>query len=444
MILCEHDKATIASTLSGTLEATLMTTLQIGSSSLLIAMVSQDVIVLAKLVRTLCPRRVLLFCTPHARAKGWGEKATHLLAGLSHGRPEILGDFVVVELLDDELSARLETYSRHIVAACDGIEPSITRIDYDCTTGQGIFHVVGFDLLRGIATKRGLEAAAVYCDADAGSILRSTSGAGGFVHTRQPIVFRYAQGQELTERFSIYGVTPGGGKILWPRIAPVSDALALRQLYQTLLTEPALRGIFHSYLFKKKSWRPRLGISQQPLPADIQDLTRGEIAKLADTLSALTGKGSHKEIVKQHMEQVLSNFVGGQNDTPGGRAKYLVDNQPSALAIFMQQQVKSLLRALAPGKSEGALRYKINQLLMTCSGNLTQTLRNQLKPIPQPAGQLCLRPASVRPWRIWPLRARIRPWLGFSRMSPLSPRRDLSRSLTRSCCTGTGTSRSSR
>ena len=90
MILCEHDNLKIALPIVETLEATPLKTLQIGSSSLLIAMVSQDVIVLAKLVRTLCPRRVLLFCTPHARAKGWGEKASRLLAGLSHDRPEIV------------------------------------------------------------------------------------------------------------------------------------------------------------------------------------------------------------------------------------------------------------------------------------------------------------------------------------------------------------------
>ena len=372
MILCEHDNLKIALPIVETLEATPLKTLQIGSSSLLIAMVSQDVIVLAKLVRTLCPRRVLLFCTPHARAKGWGEKASRLLAGLSHDRPEILSDFVVIDLPDDELAARLETYSRHIDSACDGLDPSITRIDFDCTTGQGIFHVVGFDLLRGIATKLGLEAGAVYCDADAGSILCSTPGAGVYLHTRQPIVFRYAQGQELTERFSIYGVTPDGGKILWPRTAPVSDALALRQLYEALLTEPALRGVFHSYLHKKRSWTPKGDVSQNGLPADIRHLTSGEIAKLADRLSALTGNGSHKEIVKKHMEQVLSNFFGGQ-----------YDNQLSALPIFLQQQFKSLLHALAPGKVQGTLRVKLNDLLMPFSVSLTQALREQLKTFPK-------------------------------------------------------------
>lgn len=383
MILCDHDNLKIALPIVETLEAKPLTSLQIATSSLLIAMVSQDVIVLAKLVRTLCPRRVLLFCTPHARAKGWGEKASRLLAGLSHDRPEILGDFVVIDLPDDELAARLETYSRHIDSACDGLDPFITRIDFDCTTGQGIFHVVGFDLLRGIATRLGLEAGAVYCDADTGSILRSTPGAGGYLHTRQPIVFRYAQGQELTERFSIYGVTPHGGKILWPRTAPASDELALRQLYEALLTEPALRGIFHSYLFKKKSWRPRFDISQQCSLADTQDLTRGEIANLADTLSALTGNGSHKEIVKMHLEQMLSNFVGGQNNTQGWRAKYLEDNKLSALPIFLQQQFKSLLRALAPGKVQGTMREKLNHLLMPFSVSLTQTLREQLKTFPK-------------------------------------------------------------
>lgn len=85
------------------------------SPSLLIAMVSRDVIVLAKLIRTLCPRRVLLFCTAHARSQGWVEPARRLLAGLSERRPEIVRDFAIIELPDEDLPARLKTYGQQIV-----------------------------------------------------------------------------------------------------------------------------------------------------------------------------------------------------------------------------------------------------------------------------------------------------------------------------------------
>lgn|GEM_PF-5278840 len=64
---------------------------------MLIAMVSRDTIVLAKLIRTLCPRHVLLFCTAHVRANRWAESASRFLEDLARDRPEILGGYSLVD-----------------------------------------------------------------------------------------------------------------------------------------------------------------------------------------------------------------------------------------------------------------------------------------------------------------------------------------------------------
>lgn len=293
------------------------------SPSLLIAMVSRDVIVLAKLIRTLCPQRVLLFCTAHARSQGWVEPARRLLAGLSERRPEIVRDFAIVELPDEDLPARLKTYGQKIAAACADIGERGARVYFDCTTGQSIFHVVGFDLLKEMAGERGLEVGAVYCDADTGTLLRSTHEGGDLTHAVQSVTFRFASGQELTERFEMYGVTTRGGSRLWPVANPSKDAAALLQLYDALVEQAPLRAVFHSYQLKLKRWKLRQQVGRDHPPDTIRRLASTRIAALATRVCARTGARSLAPAIREQLEDALVAHVGQPGDTHAWLDSYI-------------------------------------------------------------------------------------------------------------------------
>lgn len=344
------------------------------SPSLLIAMVSRDVIVLAKLIRTLCPQRVLLFCTAHARSQGWVEPARRLLAGLAERRPEIVRDFAIVELPDEELPARLKTYGQQIAAARADIGERGARVYFDCTTGQSIFHVVGFDLLKAMAGERGLEVGAVYCDADTGTLLRSTQEGGDLTHAVQSVAFRFAVGQELTERFEMYGVTTRGGSRLWPITTPSPDAAALLQLYDALLEQAPLRAVFHSYQLKQKRWKLRQKIGRDHPGDAIRLLAGARIADLATRVCARAGAMPRVLPIREQLEDALVAHVGRAGDTLAWLDIYLRDKRLTALQTLLLDQTAPLPSSLAPGRDQGLLRQTLREDCQLFATSLIQEL----------------------------------------------------------------------
>lgn len=347
--------------------------------SLLIAMVSRDVIVLAKLIRTLCPRRVLLFCTPHAMSAGWAEAAQRLLVVLTERRPDIVSDFSLVGLPDDNLPARLNTYGEEITAACARIGDEDGRVYFDCTTGQSIFHVIGVDALRAIAAKRGIEVGTVYCDADTGTILRSSHQCGYFTHDVQNLDFRFTTGQELAERFEIYGVTTNGGTQLWPVSKPAEDAAALIQLYDALIEQDSLRAIFHSYQSKMKRWKQRQQIGRDiPLDA-IWHLSNTRIWEIAAQACRLARAGHMESHIRKKIGDVLIAFAGERATTQTWLNRYLQDKRLSALQASLRHRITTLPTSLAPGKTQGPLRQSLLKELNNSINGLVQTLRHELE-----------------------------------------------------------------
>ena len=368
------------------------------SPSLLIAMVSRDVIVLAKLIRTLCPRRVLLFCTAHARSQGWVEPARRLLAGLSERRPEIVRDFAIIELPDEDLPARLKTYGQQIVAACAAIGERGARVYFDCTTGQSIFHVVGFDLLKEMAAERGLQVGAVYCDADTGTLLRSTHQGGDLTHAVQSVAFRFAVGQELTERFEMYGVTTRGGCRLWPVATPSTDAAALLKLYDALVEQAPLRAVFHSYFLKQKRWKLRQKVGRDHPRDAIRRLTGARIAELATRVCARAGAGLRAPFIREQLENALVAHVGQAGDTLAWLDTYLGDRRLTALQTLLRDQTALLPSSLAPGKHQGLVRQTLLEDCQLFATSLIQELRELLEVLARFPGHAHASPKDRQNW----------------------------------------------
>lgn len=359
---------------------------------LLIAMVSGDAIVLGKLVRTLCPHRVLLFATAHAAARGWMGTAQRFLLELTRLRPEMIDTFEVVELAEEGLPAKLTSFRDKIAGQCRLIEKPGARLAFDCTMGQSIFHVMGFDWLRDIAVSNRMDAVAVYCDADTGTILHSARGRDGFVHVSQAISFRYAPGQELVERFEVFDVTPKGGTRLWPRIdleagESSEDADPLCQLYDALLEQPALRTLFHSYRNKVRSWKQSRQV-RQDYPADaFMRLAKIKVAAGVSGLADVPQGDQGRHAISKALLAGLRAFVGAGNETRHWLEKYLQNRKLPELASLLRQRVNQLPSRLAPGRRQGPDRHELSRQLSGLCSNLVEDLRGELEAIALAAGQ---------------------------------------------------------
>lgn len=357
-------------------------------------MVSRDVIVLAKLVRTLCPRQVLLFGTDHARENGWTAAATRLLADLKENRPEILRDYRVIDLGNADLPAKLESYRRTLaqeVAHIDGVGMSVA---FDCTTGQSIFHVLGYDTIRGIGANRGVEVTAVYINADTRNIVRSTDRGDKIEYDQQPTEFRYRAGAEVAERFGVYGVVPQEGQRLWPaRGGGAADDAALCQLFDALCEREALRALFHSYWLKLKRWKQNQQLAGEVSGADIRAHAQHRIDGIAYRVSHLTGHHGHREIVRAGLSRVFAEFAPGGDSAPWLQ-QYLADRKLSVLNRLLQQYARVLPQSLLSGRQNGKRRDELLQELVRQFKAFVAEIRQEADRLAQSAGH---DPASFSP-----------------------------------------------
>jgi len=319
---------------------------------LLIALVSRDVIVLAKLVRTLCPRQVLLFWTAGARDGGWTEGATELLKGLQEHRPEVLQGFRVIDLRSVDCPSKLDWFRRTIDDGVNRIQEDVEAVVFDCRTGQSIFHVLGFDAIRPIGLERGVELSAVYIDADTRSIVRSTARGGGIEYHQQHTAFRYESGKELVERFGIYGFVPRGALRLCPNPPDPVGYDGLCELYDALCRDKGLRALFHSYWLKLYRWKQRKIAAGADCAVDIPALMRGALVRIAAWVSRQTNQAGQQVPARYALAQALDDLV------PAGSAvawldHYLSDRKLSALKRKLHQYAESLGQQLLTGRAFG-------------------------------------------------------------------------------------------
>lgn len=269
---------------------------------------------------------------------------------------------------------------------------------FDCTTGQSIFHVVGFDLLKEMAAERGLQVGAVYCDADTGTLLRSTHQGGDLTHAVQSVAFRFAVGQELTERFEMYGVTTRGGCRLWPVATPSTDAAALLKLYDALVEQAPLRAVFHSYFLKQKRWKLRQKVGRDHPRDAIRRLTGARIAELATRVCARAGAGLRAPFIREQLENALVAHVGQAGDTLAWLDTYLGDRRLTALQTLLRDQTALLPSSLAPGKHQGLVRQTLLEDCQLFATSLIQELRELLEVLARFPGHAHASPKDRQNW----------------------------------------------
>jgi len=326
-----------------------------GRPDCLVAMVSRDIIVLAKLIRGLRPRQARLFRTAHARSQEWGEAAPRLLAGL-RDEGGLLGDYQVVDLPEGDLPARLEAYRVSLARALPA-DLATGLVAYDCTGGQNIFHVLGFGWVRQWAAPRGLTVAAVYCDADTGSLLVLPGDPSGQPVAR-PIRFRYREGRELAQRFAMYGVTCESGERLWP---PAVAAPALDALYEALCADARLRALFHSQWQFIKRWQARQPRAAAAPPGALWARVRERLKESVDTLP-LPAAG--RSLVERRAVELVGDWVVRPEDNGAWLERHAADPFHKDLNQRLQSLAAVLPSLLAPGKRRGLERQDLQQNLL--------------------------------------------------------------------------------
>ncbi len=327
---------------------------------LLIAMVSGDTIVLAKLVRTLCPLQVLLFRTAYARQKGWTTTANDLLHTLIQSRPEILQGFRVIDLPEADLPVNLEWFRHQLVEAVKAAKGAVA---FDCTTGQSLFHVLGFDTLRHLSRTHHIDISAVYIHADTQRIVRVTSqGSQGaeIGYDQQPTEFRYTPGIELVERFGIYGATVQEGRRLWPNAEDLGQNQTLCRLYDALCQQRELRVLFHSYWSKLRRWKQHRIAAENLSATGISAIVQASITRFAISLGL--NEPQHHHRVRTDLAALIKKVIPGGSPV-AWLERYLADNRLSALQAELNRYTVHLPTQLFPGVRNGQKRNSLQQRL---------------------------------------------------------------------------------
>lgn len=321
---------------------------------LFIAMVSGDAIVLAKLVRTLCPRHVLLFSTPYARRRGWEENARRMLEGI---RGRLIEGFCISPLPEGEFQAELSTFRQGIQSALNAATGPEFDVALDCTTGQGVFRILGYEAVRQAVAQRGWPFRVVFCDGDSGSIILAAIGADPDGLDVQPIRFRFSGADDpLSERFSMYDVTTTGATRLWSHGTPhvglrKADSVRLLSLFDELCRNKRLRAFFHSYWNLLRSWRQQQDVARAYTPDHMQGVVQKLINDFANRTSSLPAVRASREVatkIRAATNQSLSQFIGSSPSNAAWLDKYLQDQRLTALNRSLQNdmapKIKQILR----------------------------------------------------------------------------------------------------
>lgn len=320
---------------------------------LLIVMVSQDPMVLAKLVRTLRPLRVAVFCTSLAVQKGWGGKARQMLGALKEQRSDILSGFEVIEVTPGP-GGGLPAYLQALEKVFNGLVGAVPgQIAFDCTTGQGLFHIPGYLHLRGLIQQRpGWHLTQVYCNADSQEVWEISPEDSPVTVTKTPNQFRFRLGQELMERFTLHGAMPRISDVQRVSVSPEE----LRLLYRELCQSASLRALFHSQWHLCNAWRfSQWRGADRPL-ASLSQLLDQQIARVTGRIAQAIGHPDAASV--KHELQAFFNRINAHAKDEDWLQLYQYDAtlRPvnRGLRLIRESQAKILLqslKALAKGKT---------------------------------------------------------------------------------------------
>jgi len=367
---------------------------------LLIAMVSRDVIVLAKLVRTLRPQRVLLFSTHHARAVGWVDNARRALEGI---RGRLIGAFEIEQLPDADVSDQLAAIRSKVETCLDAGEVPGGTVAFDCTTGRGILRLLGYEVCRQAAAVRGRPMRIVFCDGDAQRILSALVRDGRVTSYADPIRFRFAEGDEpVAERFSMYGVRVREYRRLWPPAAPGPSgypvpAGSLKELHRELCSNVELRAFFHSYRNQLNRWKTRQAVRETLEPGHVERFIRQKINEAADRLAQYAC--CNRSALKEKRDTIINELVNAFTDYAPLNAgndfwihRYLDDRQLSGLNRILQNVTSREIKRVLRRRSSLVNRGVAQQLR-----ELLGSLRNELRRIAITRGEAAAaHPASAK------------------------------------------------
>ena len=348
-------------------------------------MVSRDIIVLAKLVRTLCPLKLVLFGTAHARDSGWTSAAAGMLETLNATRPDILGSFQVVDLPNSTLPEAIDFFRASIIEAVVRVSERKGPVAFDCTTGPSIYHVLGFDTIRAIGVLRGFEVSAFYVDADTGTILRSTVHGDVISYDHQPTTFRYQHGNELSERFGMYGVLATRAVRLWPEAVDLERQQELCDLYDALCNDRSLRAVFHSYWFKLGRWNSRKIATGAGAAVDFPSLLDRGINHLADWAYRKTGRLEHAAMVRKSFTRAVSDIVPRASNGDW-LDHYRTDKKLSSLRHRLQDEKVSLAKKMFLGRRDGKRREEFIESFSPELRSFLKELKCGLERLNQSAG----------------------------------------------------------
>ncbi|MCR4412728.1 MAG: hypothetical protein NUV77_09920, partial [Thermoguttaceae bacterium] len=159
-------------------------------TAILVASVSGDPIVLAKLLHAVRPAQLVLYSTPEARRRGWEKNARSVLEVCAARGLGLTAGFVRLEVEDTQTQGRW--MSRQIFQTVDSFcAAHLGRggVAFDCTTGQGILRILGYDAARRAAVARQRPFCTVYCDGDRNEVLFAGLAGDGWQFEARPVRF---------------------------------------------------------------------------------------------------------------------------------------------------------------------------------------------------------------------------------------------------------------
>jgi hypothetical protein len=219
-------------------------------SRVLVAMVSADPIVMAKLVGTLQPRALLLLETAHSKEKGW---AQHLTPGLRACWPNLT--VCGPEQIEGEDATRFAASVRAAWSSHRASLPEeLDELLVDTTTGMGLLRFLLVEIVRDLPGALSIPSALVYCDSEQGVVRRLSRGSSGWTEDDLQINI-HLEGDPLRMRSLLYGFS--GSDIQASKVWPCTLQAPLQKhstLAESTLNHQSLRVLFASYPLIESHW----------------------------------------------------------------------------------------------------------------------------------------------------------------------------------------------
>jgi hypothetical protein len=344
------------------------------------------------------PRRVLLFSTPHARQRGWEENAHRMLEAV---RGSLIEDFRIDPLPDGDLQAELSSFRQGIQSALPAATGPGFSVALDCTTGQGIFRILGYEFVRQAVSQSGCGFRVVFCDGDSGNIILAEPAAVCAGLEVRPIQFQFSSGTNpLLERFSMYGVSPTGSTRLWPHATGAGalqgvDSGTLLLLFDELCADKRLRAFFHSYWNLVRMWKQRQSVETDYAPNHMQEVVDRlacEFAKHVTAVRALRDPAVAAKKIHAEVITALLEFVRGNPANAGWLNVYLQDRCLRGLNRRLQQHlprnVKRILRQyLTQASNRMAENTAVDRRVAGQMRHLIKQLREELDRLARAQGE---------------------------------------------------------